>query len=73
MAAALLASGCSTVRFAYENADAYLRWKAGTYVDLQAEEADELDDRIEELHAWQLVLPRTAAISHLTAAELRGW
>ena len=27
----------------------------------------------EELHAWQLVLPRTAAFSHLTAAELRGW
>jgi len=27
----------------------------------------------EDLHAWQLVLPRTAAFSHLTAAELRGW
>jgi hypothetical protein len=27
----------------------------------------------EELYAWQLVLPRTAAFSHLTAAELRGW
>jgi Family of unknown function (DUF6279) len=50
--AALLASGCSTVRFAYENADTYLRWKAGTYVDLEGDEADELDDRIEELHAW---------------------
>jgi hypothetical protein len=52
VAAALLASGCSTVRFAYENADTYLRWKAGTYVDLQGDEADELDDRIEEFHAW---------------------
>lgn len=50
--AALLASGCSTVRFAYENADSYLRWKAGTYVELQGDEADELDDRIEEFHAW---------------------
>jgi hypothetical protein len=27
----------------------------------------------EELAAWQLVLPRGAAFSHLTAAELRGW
>jgi hypothetical protein len=27
----------------------------------------------EDLHAWRLVLPRTAAFSHLTVAELRGW
>jgi hypothetical protein len=27
----------------------------------------------EELSAWQLVLPATAAFSHLTAAEVRGW
>jgi hypothetical protein len=40
------------VRFAYDNADAYLRWKAGSYLDLQGEEADELDDRIDEFHAW---------------------
>jgi hypothetical protein len=66
LAAALLASGCSTVRFAYENADAYLRWKAGTYVDLQGEEADELDDRIEELHAWHRknALPKYAHLTH---------
>jgi hypothetical protein len=50
--AALLVSGCSTVRFAYENADTYLRWKAGTYVDLQGDDADELDDRIDEFRAW---------------------
>jgi hypothetical protein len=29
--------------------------------------------QFEELGAWQLVLPRTAAFSHLTAARLRGW
>ena len=52
LAAALVASGCSTLRFAYENADTYLRWKAGTYVDLQGDEADELDDRIDEFHDW---------------------
>jgi Family of unknown function (DUF6279) len=50
--AAALVCGCSTVRFAYENADAYVRWKVGTYVDLEGEDAEELDDRIDEFHAW---------------------
>jgi hypothetical protein len=65
LGAALLASGCSTVRFAYDNADAYLRWKAGTYVDLQADEADELDDRIDEFHAWhrKSALPKYAQLA----------
>ena len=52
MLAALLASGCSTLRFAYDNADTYLRWQAGTYFDLQGEQADELDDRIDAFLAW---------------------
>jgi len=52
LAVALVASGCSTLRFAYENADTYLRWKAGTYVDLEGDDADELDDRVDEFHAW---------------------
>jgi len=49
---AAAASGCSTVRFAYENADAYVRWKAGSYVSLQGDDAEELDDRIDEFHLW---------------------
>ena len=28
---------------------------------------------VEDLQAWRMVLPRGAAFSHLTAAELRGW
>lgn len=28
---------------------------------------------LEELAAWQLVVPRTAAFTHLTVARLRGW
>ncbi len=52
LALAVLASGCSTVRFAYENADAYVRWKAGGYLNLAGDDAEELDDRIDEFHAW---------------------
>ena len=40
------------MRFAYENADAYVRWKAGNYLDVDGEDAEELDDRIDEFHAW---------------------
>ena len=58
--------GCSTVRFAYENGDAYLRWKAGSYLDLQGDEAEELDDRIDEFHAWHRknALPKYSALTH---------
>jgi len=54
------------VRFAYENADAYLRWKAGSYLDLQGDEADELDDRIDEFHAWHRrhALPKYVGLAH---------
>lgn len=63
---AVLACGCSTVRFAYENADAYLRWKAGTYLDLEGDDADELDDRIDEFHAWHRrhALPKYVGLAH---------
>ena len=63
---AALACGCSTVRFAYENADSYLRWKAGSYLDLQGDEADELDDRIDEFHAWHRrhALPKYVGLAH---------
>ena len=52
MALAALLGGCSTVRFAYDNADSYVRWKVASYVDLQGEAAEEADDRIDEFHAW---------------------
>ena len=52
LALAWLLCGCSTVRFAYENADTYLRWKASSYLDLSGDDAEELDDRIDEFHAW---------------------
>jgi len=52
LALAWLLCGCSTLRFGYENADTYLRWKASSYLDLNGDDAEELDDRIDEFHAW---------------------
>jgi hypothetical protein len=65
-ALAALVCGCSTLRFAYENADAYVRWKAGNYLDVQGDDAEELDDRIDEFHAWHRKneLPKYAKLVH---------
>ena len=61
--------GCSTVRFAYENADAYARWKLDSYLDLDGEDADEADERIDEFFAWHRknALPQYAGIAREAA------
>ena len=53
------------MRFAYENADAYARWKIASYVDLDEPEAEELDARVEAFHAWHRknALPKYAALA----------
>ena len=61
-----LVCGCSTVRFAYENADAYARWKVGTYLDLEGQDAEQLDERIDEFHAWHR---RNALPKYVTLAQ----
>jgi len=48
----VLLGGCSTVRFVYDNADTYLRWRAATYLDLDGAMADELDERIGAFMVW---------------------
>lgn len=57
--------GCSTVRFAYDNADAYMRWKVESYLDLEGAAAEELDERIDEFHAWHRrnALPKYARLA----------
>jgi len=50
--ALLLCSGCSTVRFAYNNADVFLRWHAGRYLDVNGAQSEELDARIAAFLAW---------------------
>ena len=64
-----LASGCSTVRFAYDNADAYVRWQVHSYIDVEGQDADELDERIGEFHAWHRknALPKYVTLAHEAA------
>jgi hypothetical protein len=65
----VLLCGCSTLRFAYENADAYVRWKAEAYLDVQGDDAEELDERIDEFHAWHRknALPQYAKLAREAA------
>jgi len=57
--------GCSAVRFVYDNADTYLRWRAGAYFDMNGPLADEVDERIGVFMAWHRAqaLPKYADIA----------
>lgn len=61
----LLLCGCSTMRFAYENADTYVHWRVTSYISVSGEDADWLDDRIDEFHAWHRAteLPKYARLA----------
>ena len=71
LAAAWLA-GCSSVRIAYENADAYLLWRANSYLDLQGAAYESLDERIDDFFDWHraAALPQYAKISEEAAARM---
>jgi Family of unknown function (DUF6279) len=64
-----LVCGCSTVRFAYDNADSYVRWQIHSYIVVEGQDADELDERIDEFHAWHRknALPKYVTIAHEAA------
>ena len=73
LAAALsLLTGCSGLRLAYDNADHYLRWRAGNYLDVHAEQADDLDERIDAFLTWHRAkaLPDYARITDEAARRL---
>jgi hypothetical protein len=61
------------VRFAYDNADSYVRWQIHSYIVVEGQDADELDERIDEFHAWHRknALPKYVTIAH--EAALRFW
>jgi hypothetical protein len=64
--------GCSSLRLAYDNADAYARWRIDSYVTLQGEDADALDEKIDEFHAWHRrhELPKLAALAKQASQRL---
>jgi hypothetical protein len=70
---ASLLGGCSAVRFAYDNADTYLHWRAMSYLDLHAEAVDDLDDRIGRLLAWHRrhSLPQYATLAEDASARVK--
>ena len=53
---ACVAAACSSLRFAYDNADTYLFFRANSYLDLDPKSSDELDERMDA--AWT---PRTSS------------
>ncbi len=61
-----LAGACSTVQFAYDNADTYVRWQMHSYIVVEGADADELDERIDEFHAWhrKTALPKYVTLAH---------
>ena len=48
----VLLAGCSAVELAYNNADTFLRWQAGRYLDLKNDQAEEFNARLAAFLAW---------------------
>ena len=66
-------AGCSAVRLAYDNADLYLRWRIGSYIDVQGAQSDELEERIEGFLDWHRskALPIYARLADDAAARIQ--
>jgi hypothetical protein len=60
------------VRLAYDNADHYLRWRLGSYLDLRGDDQRELYRSIDAFLVWHRAqaLPRYAALSDEAARRL---
>jgi hypothetical protein len=60
-----LLAGCSAVEFAYNNADTWLRWQAGSYLDLKNAQAEEFNARLGSFLAWHRsqALPQYARLA----------
>ena len=67
-----LLAGCSAVEFAYNNADTWLRWQAGSYLDLKNTQAEEFNARLGSFLAWHRsqALPEYARLAHEAGLRL---
>jgi hypothetical protein len=72
LAAAYVLAACTALRVAYENADTYLYWRSGAYLDLDHGESQELSARIDDFFAWHRAkeLPQYARIADEAAQRL---
>lgn len=70
--ALVLLPGCSATRFLYHNADVFLRWQAGSYLDLHGQQSEELEARTAAFLAWHRAnaLPQYARLAEEAGARL---
>jgi hypothetical protein len=68
-----LLQGCSVTRTAYNNADVFLSWQANHYFDLEGEQVEELERRLDIYHAWhrRQALPQYARIGQEAAVRVQ--
>lgn len=52
LGAAWLLGGCSALRLAYDNAEVYVKYRAGQFLDLKGAQDHELAQRIDSFFAW---------------------
>ncbi|HEX5093114.1 MAG TPA: DUF6279 family lipoprotein [Burkholderiales bacterium] len=71
-AAATALSGCSAVQFAYNNAGAWVQWKADSFLDLREAQKAELGQRVAGFFRWNRgqALPEYARLADEAAARL---
>ena len=69
--ALVLLNGCSGLRFAYDNADTYVRWRASSYLDVSGDAADQLDDAIQDVLAWHRAQALPKYVGLLDEADRR--
>jgi len=67
-----LLAGCSAMEFAYNNADIWLRWQAGRYLDLGDAQVEEFNTRLAAFRAWHRAqaLPPYARLADEAGARL---
>ncbi|KUJ83306.1 hypothetical protein AWR36_005385 [Microbulbifer flavimaris] len=67
----LALTSCSSIQFAYNQLDTWLRWQLNDYVDLNRNQKDQLASSLESFHIWhrQTQLPRYAEFLEQLAYE----
>ena len=70
---AALVAGCSALRLTYSQADTLIAWRANEYFDLNPLQRDDLNERLERLHAWHRYeqLPDYAIFTSTAIAKAR--